>query len=254
MPIPSPPDLSREAPAVFLDVDGTLVEIAERPDLVEVSAALRDTLKRAAERVQGALAVVSGRSISDLDQILAPLQLPAAGIHGLEYRHPATAEIEQTAGKPMPRAVREALERFAAEHPGLLIEHKGESAAVHFRQAPELAERVQRWAEHIVAELGEDFLLQPGKMVVELRPAGSDKGAAIAALMNLPPFAGRRPLFIGDDVTDESGFKLVNALNGWSIRVGREATATAANFCLHNVDAVRDWLDTLATQPSTGLT
>ena len=153
----------------------------------------------------------------------------------------------------MPRAVREALERFAAEHPGLLIEHKGESAAVHFRQAPELAERVQRWAEHIVAELGEDFLLQPGKMVVELRPAGSDKGAAIAALMNLPPFAGRRPLFIGDDVTDESGFKLVNALNGWSIRVGREATATAANFCLHNVDAVRDWLDTLATQPSTGL-
>jgi trehalose 6-phosphate phosphatase len=248
MPMPQPPDLRRESPAVFLDVDGTLVEIAERPDLVEVSAALRDTLKETAERVQGALAVVSGRSIADLDRILAPLQLPAAGIHGLEYRPAADARIAQVEAKPMPRAVREALERFAAEHPGLLVEYKGESAALHFRQAPELAERVQRWAEHIVAELGEDFQLQPGKMVVELRPAGSDKGAAIAALMDLPPFAGRRPLFIGDDVTDESGFEVVNALQGWSVRVGPEGTATAANFRLDNVRAVRDWLDTLATE------
>ena len=248
MPLPCPPDLSREAPAVFLDVDGTLVEIAERPELVVVSEKLRDTLRRTAERVQGALAVVSGRSIADLDRILAPLQLPAAGIHGLESRHPADAGIARVAGKPMPQPVREALERFAADHPGLLVEHKGESAALHFRQAPELAERVKSWAERIVADLGEDFQLQPGKMVFELRPAGSDKGAAIAALMDLAPFAGRRPLFIGDDVTDESGFKVVNALQGWSVRVGPEDTDTAANFRLDDVHAVRNWLDTLATE------
>ena len=248
-------DMSRASPpipdlvdtALFFDLDGTLVEIAARPELVAISDDLRSLLAGAQKRVNGALAIVSGRSIADLDQLLAPLRLATAGIHGLELRPRADAEVLSVSGQVMPESVRARLDKLAAEHPELLLEYKGESAAVHYRQAPELAEQVHAVTSALLQELGQEFRLQPGKMVMELRPSQGDKGQAISTLMAQPPFAGRRPLFIGDDVTDEAGFTAVNELQGWSVFVGEPDWSSQAQYRLADVAAVGRWLKLIAS-------
>jgi len=240
--LPTAPIPAKAELALFLDFDGTLAEIAERPELASIPATLKERLGHAQAQLDGALAVVSGRTITELDRLLAPLQLAAAGIHGLELRSSAGGDVHTGSGQVLPADVRARLDALAAEHPELLIEHKGGSAAVHYRNAPQLEERVRMATASILEELGEDFRLQPGKMVLELRPADGDKGEAIRRLMRAENFAGRRPLFIGDDVTDEAGFDAVNALGGWSVFVGDENPATRARFRLDDVATVRAWL------------
>jgi trehalose 6-phosphate phosphatase len=226
--------------ALFLDVDGTLLDIAERPDQVDthkIDCALVEGLQRAAG---GALALISGRSLAQLDAMFAPLTLPAAGQHGFErrdvqgrrHRHRFPAEML----KPAAQAIRE----FAGRHEGLVFEDKGASVALHYRLAPHLAEGALRAVRAASAALGSSVEVQGGKMVWELKPAGADKGTAIDEFMREAPFAGRTPVFLGDDVTDEFGFHVVNRLEGHSIKVGDGETA--ARWHLPNPSAARDWL------------
>jgi trehalose 6-phosphate phosphatase len=230
--------------ALFLDVDGTLLEIAGAPDAVRVDPRLRDLLPRLRRRLGGAVALVSGRRIEDLDRLFGLAGLPMAGIHGLERRR-GDGQIVRRVPDCLPAAVRQPLYQLAATHPGILIEDKGAAVAVHYRAAPE-AEGDARAA--VAEALGQGtgrLALLDGKMVLELRWRGSTKGDAIAAYMNEVPFSGRRVLFAGDDVTDEDGFDVVNRLGGWSIRVGDDRP-TAARFRLSGVSAVIGWLEQLA--------
>jgi trehalose 6-phosphate phosphatase len=232
-----PPDA-----ALFLDFDGTLVEIARDPELVVVPPALKDTLASLTARHAGALALVSGRAIADLDSFLAPLQPLAAGLHGLERRLP-DGTIERAAAPRWIAEIAPEIQLFAARHPGLRVENKRLTIAVHYRGAPELAETVRQFVDACAAGLEHRATVQLGKMVIELRPAGRDKGAAIAAFMDRPPFAGRTPVFVGDDLTDEHGFAAVNRLGGLSIRVGAEGEGeTSATASLPDVAAVQTWL------------
>lgn len=226
--------------ALFLDVDGTLVEIAETPEGVSPDRRLPDILSAASRRLGGAVALISGRRIETLDRFFAPLRLPAAGLHGLERRD-AAGDLHRA--PPLP-AIRQAVEKaraFAAAHPGVLVEDKGATVALHFRQAPEAGPAATAFAEKLAGALA-GTSLQKGKMVVEIRPAGADKGSVIAAFMKEEPFRGRIPVFIGDDVTDEAGFAAVNRLKGHSIRIGDEAK-TAARYRIPAVAALLAWLE-----------
>lgn len=233
--------------ALFLDFDGTLAEIAPRPDAVRLAPGLVPLLDALHERLGGALAVVSGRPLADLDAFLAPLRLPAAAEHGALLRLRAGATpTRAAAGRGTAAELSPALDRvehrareLAARHPGLLVERKTATVALHYRGAPELGERC---VDTMRAALGESALLEllHGKCVVELRPSGTCKGAAIDALMRQPPFAGRLPLFAGDDVTDEAGFAKVRELGGISIKVGPGETI-ATHRCESPL-ALRDWL------------
>lgn len=227
--------------AFFLDVDGTLADIAPHPEAVAIADHARDTLSRLADGCAGAVALVSGRSIADIDRLFAPLHLPVAGLHGIERRDAAgrisRAEID-------PRrldAVRARLGAFADAHPGALVEDKGLALALHYRQAPEAGDAAQALAAELASESGAALVVQRGKMVVELRPAGANKGTAVAAFMTEPPFAGRTPVFVGDDVTDEAGFATINAMGGVSIRVG-DGAPTCACYDGASVAGIHDWL------------
>jgi trehalose 6-phosphate phosphatase len=234
---------SADGLAVFLDVDGTLVEIAGSPEEVRVEARLHEVLNRLRHRLDGAVALVSGRRIADLERLFALSQLPMAGLHGLERCSVGGAVISGAAAA-LSLPEREQLVRFAAEHPGVLLEDKGAAVALHYRAAPEVEVAARALARAITAANADEMVLLEGKMVLEIRRRGSHKGDAIADFMNEPPFAGRRPVFIGDDVTDEDGFAVVNRMAGWSVRVGESGT-TAARFRLPNVGAVIAWLDAL---------
>jgi trehalose 6-phosphate phosphatase len=233
----SPPRLDARC-ALFLDVDGTLLDIAERPQDVRVDAALIGLLERLCARVEGALAVVSGRPLRELDALLAPLVLPSAGQHGVERRD-ARGEMHGYAGAAPPAAAKQ-LSAFAAAHPGLIFEDKGASLALHYRLAPEMEANVRAQMLRLAAGLGPSMQLLEGKMVFELKPAGLDKGVAIAQFMAEAPFRGRLPVFAGDDVTDESGFAEVNRLGGCSVKVGEGESC--AQLRMPNVPAVHRWL------------
>jgi trehalose 6-phosphate phosphatase len=230
-----------ERMAMFLDFDGTLVDIAEQPDLVQISAELLETLQQAHDQLAGALAFITGRSISDLDQLLSPLRLPTAGVHGLEYRDDSGI-MYPIPPIGMPEHVRDRLITIAASDPGLILEDKGCSLAMHYRQSPTKESFIRDELENIFSELGPDFVLQNGKMVLELRPAVATKGTAVRKFMSAPPFAGRRPVFIGDDITDEDAFRVVNELQGYSVRVGDGCGISAARYTLPDVAAVHDWI------------
>jgi trehalose 6-phosphate phosphatase len=227
--------------AVFLDFDGTLVEIAHDPSLVVVPAPLTRTLAALTERFGGALAIVTGRAIADLDRMLDPLRPLVAGLHGLERRLP-DGTIERAAAPRWVAEIAPEIALFAARHPGLRVENKRLTIAVHYRGAPELADSVRQFIDACAAGVDHRATVQLGKMVVELRPAGRDKGAAITAFMAAPPFAGRVPVFLGDDLTDENGFEAVNRLSGISIRIG-EPVDTSATHALPDVAAVHAWLE-----------
>jgi trehalose 6-phosphate phosphatase len=226
--------------ALFLDVDGTLLETAERPDAVQVDASLGALLARLQRATGGALALISGRAVDDLDALFAPLELAAAGQHGLERRD-ASGELHLHPF-PMPALRRAAarLAEFAAQHSGLLLEDKGRNLALHYRQAPQLAAAACGAAAAAAAEMGGGFELQAGKMVIEIKPGGRDKGLAIEEFMREPPFRGRSAVFVGDDLTDEYGFGVVNRLGGHSVKVG--AGPSAARWRLADAAEVRAWL------------
>ncbi len=211
------PDLLSPSCALFLDFDGTLVELAPQPGAIDVPSGLVPTLAALHDWLGGAVAVVSGRTIADIDRWLAPLQLATAGVHGAERRTAIRERIDVPA--PDLSAVEAAANALAARHPGLLVEHKDRSLALHYRLAPQLeAACVDALASAVAATPG--LVLLRGKMVVEAKPAAASKGAAIGDFLAEPPFAGRRPVFIGDDVTDEAGFEAVQAAGGVGVKVG----------------------------------
>lgn len=226
--------------ALFLDLDGTLVEIAPTPAAVRPASHLAALLESLSRHVGSALAIVSGRSIREIDRILAPLELPAAGLHGLERRS-ANGAYRPPPALPRFDELKAALEGFAADRPGLLLEDKGAALALHYRARPELGAAAIAAVEAALGGARSGIAVQHGKAVVELRPEGANKGAAVAAFMSEPPFAGRRPVFAGDDITDEAAFRAVRMRGGVAVRVGREG-ATAAEWRLADVAAVHAWL------------
>jgi trehalose 6-phosphate phosphatase len=235
--------------ALFLDVDGTLLELAPRPEAVVVDEATRSLLAGLARRLDGALALVSGRPLTSLDALFAPLQLPAAGVHGLQRRDGAGVCRSGQAQPGWHAAVAPALQRFAATHAGLQLEDKGDALALHYRNAPALAEAAGTLAAQLIERVSLPTRLLRGKQVLEFMPQGHDKGLAIEQFMLEPAYRGRIPVFIGDDVTDEAGFAVVNAMHGCSIRVGRvgDGATTVARHSLKDVAAVHErlwrWLE-----------
>jgi trehalose 6-phosphate phosphatase len=229
--------------ALFLDVDGTLLEIAPTPYEVVVTDRLKRLLNDAYLRLDGALALVSGRSLESLDQLFAPLRFSASGIHGCERRTPNGCVIEPDVDASKLAVVRDALMTYVQANEGLLLEDKRYGLALHFRRVPHLGAEARDLMQTMQAQLGPEFALQAGKCVFELRPAAWTKGASIATFMREPPFRDRRPVYIGDDLTDEDGFAVVNALGGLSVRVG-DATSTLAQHRLSGVSDVLLWLET----------
>lgn len=234
--------------ALFLDVDGTLIEIADAPDRVTVDDRVQGILTGLDARFSHAVALVSGRPIATLDALFAPLRLASAGLHGLE-RRARDGTIDRCAADIHMDEVRRDVAAFARRDPGLLVEDKGLSVALHYRRAPGCEDDAVRFATALVARLDDGLALQRGKMVLEFRPPGPDKGDVVASFMAAPPFRGRIPVFIGDDVTDEHGFAAVNRLGGHSIRVGNGA-ATEASWQIDGVANLLDWLDGMAAARS----
>ncbi len=235
-----PPAELLDGASLFLDFDGTLVEIAERPDAVAVDARLSRLVRGLTARLDGRIAIVSGRGADEIDALFGSAGLAIGGSHGAELRRGRAVEAPAR-----PAALDDALERmraFAATTPGLLVEAKPLGAGLHFRGAPQAAEACRAFAGELAEATG--LTLQQGKMVFELRAPG-DKGAAIAALMALPPFAGSRPVFLGDDLTDEPGFAAAARLGGAGVLVG-PIRATAADYRLPGVSAVLEWLEAFA--------
>ncbi len=235
---PDPPLSLLDNAALFLDFDGTLVELAEAPDAIRVSPGLAPLLERLLKRLEGRLALVTGRSIGGLERHLSCSGIAVSGSHGLELRL-ADGRVLPVPVRHDLGPARERLGRLAQEVPGLLVEDKPFGVALHYRRAPEQAGRV---ADMMTALEGQSGLeVQKGKMVIELRPPGADKGDAVRAFMMEPDFAGARPLFIGDDMTDEHAFAAAADLGGAGILVG-PPRPTAAKWRLNNVAAVTDWL------------
>lgn len=227
--------------ALFLDVDGTLLEIAATPDRVRVPASLRNTLQLACTRENGAFALLSGRSLSDLDELFRPWRFCASGKHGLEVRLPCGEIVRPSLDGRALDTARHGLGILQRDNPGLLLEDKGVALAMHFRRAPRLEGVVQATMQAIATQLGGNFTLQAGKCVLELIPRSCDVRSAIELLMRQPEFAGRTPVFVGDDPTDEVGFDAVNQMGGYSIRVGNLAQ-TAARHRFSSVSTVVAWL------------
>ncbi|MGC1046105.1 trehalose-phosphatase [Pantoea agglomerans] len=234
------PTLSGGQYAFFFDVDGTLAAIQSRPEAVFIPEQVIAQLQQLSALSQGALALVSGRPIEQLDALAAPWYGPAAGVHGAERRD-AEGNLQRISlPVEVEQSLRTELQDAMTSWPGTQLEVKGMAFALHYRQAMQHEQDVMRLAEQSVKRFP-GLALQPGKCVVEIKPAGIDKGAAISDFMEQPPFAGRTPVFIGDDLTDEKGFLAVNARQGVSIKVGEGSTQ--AHYRLHDVDAVYGWLE-----------
>jgi trehalose 6-phosphate phosphatase len=227
--------------AVFLDVDGTLLQIAATPADVRVPERIVGLLARLRTRLGGALALVSGRRVADLDSLFAPLKLPTAGAHGAERRD-ALGRWHGRDYRAQLAPARELLSAWARKHPGALLEDKGAALALHYRAIPELEDEARRAATAACAAVGPDFHVQDGKRVLEIKVGALGKGQAIAQFMSEPPFHGRAPVFLGDDLTDEDGFEVVNRLGGHSIAVGVRRD-TCARWHLGDETEVLQWLE-----------
>jgi len=252
-PVIGPAEKSRTRPAVllgaepswafFLDIDGTLLALAATPAGVTVDSGLKQTLGQLRTATGGAIALISGRQIGELDRLFAPLRLPTAGQHGIERRDGSGVVHRHAAPSDRFVEIKHRLAPLVARHPGLLLEEKDLTLAIHYRQVPSLGGHLHRLLRELVNP-AENLRLQPGKMVLEIIPIGSDKGSTITAFMCEHPFHGRIPVFLGDDVTDEYGFSVVNAMDGHSIKVG--PGRSAARWRLPDVQAVRSWLEQCA--------
>jgi trehalose 6-phosphate phosphatase len=232
--------------ALFLDVDGTLIEIAPKPDEVRVDPLLPGLLARLSERLDGALALISGRSIATLDRLLGPTRLPAAGLHGAELRRTGDAPIQRMEPSPALLSFRPILAAAAADWRDVLLEDKDIAIALHYRQAPERASDVRALMERLAAGSGGELEALLGRSMVELRPVGAHKGRALTILMGEPAFAGRAPVMLGDDVTDEDAFAVAAAMGGRGLRVGIAEGRWQGTPDLEGPQAVRAWLATLA--------
>jgi trehalose 6-phosphate phosphatase len=238
-------DAPHGAWAVLLDFDGTLVDIANHPDDVVVPEDLVGLLLRLQTRLDGALALVSGRSIPDIDRFMAPHRFDIAALHGAERRVGDVVECQSDEHVRMLRPAVELLSHRLGEEPGVLLEDKGAAIAVHWRMAPTMGPTVATLVEKIADGLAPEFRLQLGKSVAEIAPANADKGRAIKALLTKPSYTGRRPVFIGDDVTDHDGFAMVQRLGGIAVHVGKDSGGKAPYF-LADPTSVRQCLATWA--------
>lgn len=240
----APPPPLAPGSSLFLDFDGTLVNIADRPDKVAIPAELADLLFGMADRLHGRLALVTGRSIAQIDNLFGRTMqaLAISGSHGCEFRwqdklvHPPrpVEELEQAARR---------FDDFAFGHPGTLVEVKTYGVGLHYREDPTCGPEAKRLAESLATQSG--LVVQHGKMVVELRFGGGDKGMAVRNMMECAPMAGGAPVYLGDDQTDEAAFAAVNALGGISVLIG-PMRATHAQFHLDSPADVLAWLKELA--------
>ena len=227
--------------AILLDIDGTLLDLAPTPREVWVPPGLASTLTRLLTRTSGALALVSGRSLNDIDLIFAPEQFPAVGGHGAEMRISAESEAVATHAPPMDKELKRRLAAIAKLSPGILLEDKGYSLALHYRLAPHAEKAIYEAVSLIRSDLpNAPIEVLPGKCVCEIKHSGFTKATGVRELMTHEPFKGRRPLFIGDDVTDETVFAIMPDLGGLAFSVGRRARGVAGHF--DEPRDVREWL------------
>jgi trehalose 6-phosphate phosphatase len=233
-----PFNLDPNSDALFLDIDGTLLDIAPEPQSVSVPPALVRYLEQLHKKLEGALALVSGRSIQNIDRLFAPLRLPAAGVHGLEWRE--TGEAAMSASAPLDQKLKDKIEAAFKEYPGIFIENKNYSIAVHYRQAPEQERSIKATLLGIIdtATAGADLI--EGRKVYEVIKQGYGKESAIQRFMQTPVFIKRRPVFLGDDETDKAAIALCSRYGGTGILVGRNKSAREGLF--PGPEAVRAWL------------
>jgi trehalose 6-phosphate phosphatase len=214
--------------ALLFDLDGTLAPIAATPQQAHVPVETIDVLQRLTKLTGGAIAIVSGRPLAQIDALMHPLVLSGAGLHGAQWREPDGTLRELPVDTAAVASMVESLAPLAERWPGIQLEHKGLSLALHYRNAPDHEHDVRIASEMAIQRHADRFVLQPGKMVMEIKPRQASKAAAINRLMGCAPFAGRVPLFAGDDLTDEAGFHAVKALGGVTIKIGEG-------------DSVADW-------------
>lgn len=237
----SPPALRDIAePALLLDFDGTLVELAESPGAIVVPEYLATALQRRAQALDGRLAIVSGRFIADIRSHLPDCSVIISGSHGAEIESPDGSPVAARAASPMPEAALSAARDFAGPTKGLLLEEKALGIGLHYRDCPDAADEVRTFARDLASE--HDLHLREGKMLFELATTNAHKGDAVRAIMAQSPFAGATPIFVGDDTTDEDAFHAVDRLGGFGVLVG-EARVTAARYILPDVTAVHTWLE-----------
>jgi trehalose 6-phosphate phosphatase len=230
--------------SILLDIDGTLLDLARTPREVWVPPGLAATLQALRDRTNGALALVSGRSLNDIDLIFALDRFPAVGGHGAEMRLSTDGEAVATHAPPLDQELKRRLAAIARLSPGILLEDKGYSLALHYRLAPHAEKAIYEAVSLIRADLpNAPIEVLPGKCVCEIKQAGFDKASGVRELMSHAPFRNRRPIFIGDDVTDESVFAIVPGLGGLAFSVGRHASGVAGHF--DTPSDVRAWLKRL---------
>ena len=238
----APPPVRADGVALFLDMDGVLAPLAPTPDAVGPVARRSAALRAVDARLGGRVAIVSGRTIAEIDRIADRSLISASGVHGLERRLKDGSIRRQAADAGVATALA-AFKAFASTRPGAIVEDKGVSAGLHYRQAPDQARAAEALATRLQIETG--LTLQPGHMVLELKTPGADKGTAVTAFMQEAPFKGATPIMLGDDLTDEYGFEAAAALGGYGVLVG-PPRETAARYRLDDVDAVLTWLEAVA--------
>ncbi|HEV2083429.1 MAG TPA: trehalose-phosphatase [Brevundimonas sp.] len=236
--LPPPPDVLPRL-SLFLDLDGVLAPLAPTPDAVGPDPRRSRVLRALSQRLDGRVAIVSGRPLEEIDRIAERAVVPASGVHGLARRTADGAIIEAEPHEGVREAVA-AFQAFARERPGLLVEDKEVAAGLHYRGDPRQADAAEALARNLAERTG--LKLQPGKLVMELKTPGADKGTALTAFMAEPPFAGSVPVMVGDDLTDEHGFRAAEALGGFGVLVG-SSRRTAARHGLEGVGQVLDWLE-----------
>ena len=239
--LPAPPTPPAATTAIFADLDGTLAEIEPTPGEVLPNAVRERLLARLATALAGRLAVISGRGLDDLDRVLDGKIVALGAVHGL-VRRTAAGELLGPGRDPRVAEAVTAFDGLAAREAGLLVEDKGAAVSLHYRLAPAAAAECRSLARRLADEQG--LLVQPGDMVVEVRAPGPDKGDAVTAFMREAPFAGAVPIFIGDDVTDENGFRAAEALGGYGVVVGPRRP-TLARYALTDVASVQAWLGSI---------
>jgi trehalose 6-phosphate phosphatase len=232
--------LSDDPLALFLDVDGTLLDLAARPDHVVTPAGLVTTLARTERKLAGALALISGRAIDDVDHLFAPLRLRASGVHGAEIRLDPDAPATPTAAAELPQSLLAALRLAIEPFPGVFVEDKRFSFTVHYRLAPSAERPVRNLIKQLVEPLPIAVDVMDAHYAIEIKSPCFDKGRAIATFLSTSTFRGRTPIFVGDDTTDESGFALVSARGGFAYSVGRPRKGAIGAFS--QPEAVREWL------------
>ena len=240
--LPPPPVAVDGRLALFLDMDGVLAALAPTPEAVVAGPRRTAVLKSLDAALEGRMAIISGRTIAEIDRISGGAAQSASGVHGLERRR-RDGSLDRAEASPHVAEAVVAFDAFAAAHPGAIVEDKGVSAGLHYRQAPGSESEALALARRLATETG--LMLQPGHMVLELKTPGADKGLALSAFMAEAPFGGAVPIMAGDDLTDEAGFLAAEALGGFGVLVG-PGRETAARYGLPDVPAVLDWLEAVA--------